>query len=65
MAVVMFAPPIAVCRIFTVEILMTLPFRMGQDQMYIYTNRKPISNFLCVYNINVCLVCHRLGDNHV
>ena len=32
---------------------------------YKYTNRKPISDFLCAGNGNIYSICDRLRDNHV
>ena len=65
MEIVMFAPSVTVCKIFTVEICITvtLTTRIGHGQMQIY-KLKAMFNFLFVGNSNVYHICHHLQDNH-
>ena len=66
MAIVIFALSVTVYEIFTVKLCMTstLTFKMGKVQCK-HTNRKPMSDFLCLGNRNICSICHRLRDNYV
>ena len=61
MALVMFALSATAYEILGVEKFVTLflTFRMGQGQIK-YTTRKPIGDYLCIGNSNICSICHRL-----
>ena len=30
-----------------------------------YTNRKPLGDFPCIGNSNICFICHHLRENHL
>ena len=54
---------VIVSKIFTVEICMTLTFKMGQ-RSNVNARRNPIHDFLLHGNRNVFLICHHFQDIH-